>query len=64
MNIEELVGSLQIYEMSLTSVKNMKTIALKAYEKKVKVSSEDDSEDEEKVVAMLAKTFRRLMRNE
>jgi len=58
------VGSLQIYEMSLTSVKNMKTIALKAYEKKVKVSSEDDFEDEEKVVAMLAKNFERLMRNE
>jgi hypothetical protein len=64
MKIEELVGSLQIYEMSLTSVKNMKTIALKAYEKKVKVSSEDDFEDEEKVVAMLAKNFERLMRNE
>jgi hypothetical protein len=42
----------------------MKTIALNASKKKVKVSSEDDSEDEEKVVAMLAKTFRRLMRNE
>jgi hypothetical protein len=64
MKIEELVGSLQIYEMSLPPVKNMKTIGLKAYEKKVKVSSEDDSEDEEKVVAMLAKNFRRLMRNE
>jgi hypothetical protein len=42
----------------------MKTIALKASKKKVKVSSRDDSEDEEKVVAMLAKNFRRLMRTE
>jgi chorismate mutase len=64
MKIEELVGSLQTYELSLPLVKKMKTIALKASKKKVKVSSGDDSEDEEKVVAMLAKNFGRLMRNE
>jgi hypothetical protein len=62
--IEELVGSLQTYELSLPPVKKLKTIALKASKKKVEVSSGDDSEDEEKVVAMLAKNFRRLMRNE
>jgi hypothetical protein len=50
--------------MSLPPVKKVKTIALKASKKIVKVSSEDDSEDEEKVVAMLAKNFRRLMRND
>jgi hypothetical protein len=55
MKIKELVGSLQIYELSLPSVKKLKTIALKASKKKVEASSEDDSEDEEKVVAMLAK---------
>jgi hypothetical protein len=59
-----LVGSLQTYEMSLPLVKKMKTIALKASKKKVEVSSGDDSEDEEKVVAILAKNFKRLMRNE
>jgi hypothetical protein len=64
MKIEELVGSLQTYELSLPPIKKLKTIALKASKKKVKVSSGDDSEDEEKVVAMLAKNFRRLMRNE
>jgi hypothetical protein len=64
MKIEELVGSLQTYELSLPSVKTMKTIALKASKKKAEVSSGDDSEDEEKVVAMLAKNFGRLMRNE
>jgi len=64
MKIEELVGSLQTYELSLPSVKKLKTIALKASKKKVEVSSRDDSEDEEKVVAMLAKNFGRLMRNE
>jgi len=64
MKIEELVGSLQTYEPSLPLVKKVKTIALKASKKKVEVSSEDDSEDEEKAVAMLAKNFRRLMRND
>jgi hypothetical protein len=64
MKIEELVGSLQTYELSLPPVKKMKTIALKASKKKVEISSEDDSEDEEKAVAMLAKNFGRLMRNE
>jgi hypothetical protein len=64
MKIEELVGSLQTYELSLSRVKKMKTIALKASKKKVEVSSRDDFEDEEKAVAMLAKNFGRLMRNE
>jgi hypothetical protein len=64
MKIEELVGSLQTYELSLPPVKKLKTIALKASKKKVEASSEDDSEDEEKVVAMLAKNFRRLMKDD
>jgi hypothetical protein len=42
----------------------VKTIAFKAFMKKVEVSSEDDSEEEEKIVAMLAKNFGRLMRND
>jgi hypothetical protein len=54
MKIEELVGSLQTYELSLPLVKKVKTIALKASKKKVK----------EKAVAMLAQNFGRLMRNE
>jgi uncharacterized coiled-coil DUF342 family protein len=37
MKIEELVGSLQTYELSLPPVKKVKTIALKASKKKVKV---------------------------
>jgi len=40
MNIEELVGSLQTYELSLPPVTKVKTIALKASKTKVKVSSE------------------------
>jgi hypothetical protein len=64
MKIEELVGSLQTYELSLPPVKKLKTIALKASKKKVKASSDDDSEDEDKAVAMLAKNFRRLMKDD
>jgi hypothetical protein len=64
MKIEELVGSLQTYELSLPLVKKLKTIALKASKKKVEASFGDDSEEEEKVMAMLAKNFRRLMRDD
>jgi hypothetical protein len=64
MKIEELVRSLQIYELSLPPVKKVNTIALKASKRKAKVSSEEDSEKEEDVVAMLAKNFGRLMRND
>jgi hypothetical protein len=64
MKIEEPVGPLQTYELSLPPVKKLKTIALKDSKKKVEASYEDDSEDEEKVVAMLAKNFRRLMKDD
>jgi len=57
MKIEELVRSLQNYELSLPPVKKVKTIALKASKKKAKVSSEEDFEKEEDVVAMLDKNF-------
>jgi len=64
MKIEELAGSLRTYELSLPPVKKLKTIALKASKKKVEASSEDDYENEEKAVAMLAKNFRRLMKDD
>jgi len=64
MKIEELVGSLQTYELSLPPVKKLKNVALKASNNKVEASSKDDFEDEEKAVAMLAKNFRRLMKDD
>jgi hypothetical protein len=48
----------------LPPVKKLKTIALKASKKKVEASPEDDSEDEDKAMAMLAKNFRRLMKDD
>jgi hypothetical protein len=59
MKIEELVGSLQTYEYSLPLVKKTKAIALKASKKKARVSSEEDSDNEEDAVAMLDKNFER-----
>jgi hypothetical protein len=64
MKIEELVGSLQTYEYSLLPVKKTKTIALKASKKKARLSFEEDSDNEEDAVAMLAKNFGRLMKND
>jgi hypothetical protein len=53
MKIEEFVESLQIYNFSLPPVKKAKTIALKAAKKKSKVSSKDDTDEEEDAVAIL-----------
>jgi hypothetical protein len=61
--IEELVGSLQTYEYSLPPVRKAKTIALKAFKKKSKVSSDENSDIDEDAVAMLAKNFERFMRS-
>jgi hypothetical protein len=63
MKIEEL-GSLRTYEYSLPPAKKAKTIALKASKKKARVSSEEDFDNEEDAVAMLAKNFERLMKND
>jgi hypothetical protein len=52
MKIEELVRSLQTYEYSLPPVKKVKAIALKASKKKARVSSKEDSDNEEDAVAM------------
>jgi hypothetical protein len=57
MEIEELVRSLQTYEYSLPPVKKEKTIALKASKKKARVSSKEDSDNEEDAVAVMSKTF-------
>jgi hypothetical protein len=64
MKIEELGRSLQTYEYSLPPVKKTKAIAFKASKKKARVSSEEDSDNEDDAVAMLAKNFGRLMKND
>jgi hypothetical protein len=63
MKIEKLVGSLHTYKYSLPPVRKAKTITLKASKKKTRVSSKEDSDIDEDVVAMLAKNFKRFMKN-
>jgi hypothetical protein len=65
MKIEELVGSLQTNEYSQPPVRKAKAIALKETKKKNRVSpNEDSNKEEEDAVAMLAKNFGRLMKND
>jgi hypothetical protein len=58
------VGSLQTYEFSLPPVKKIKTTARKESKKKARASSEEDSDNEDNVVAMPAKIFGRLMKDD
>jgi hypothetical protein len=64
--IEEMVGSLQTYEYSFPPVRKAKTIVLKAskaFKKKTRVSSYENSNIDEDAVAMLANNFERFMKN-
>ena len=53
--IQELIGSLQTYELGLPSHKSNKSLALKTINERVDDSSDED--DVEKEVAFLAKNF-------
>ena len=59
-NIQELVRSLQTYELGLTSYKSSKSLALKTVNEKANDSSDED--DVEKEVAYLAKNFRKFLK--
>ena len=57
---QELIGSLQTYELGLPSHKTSKSLALKTITKRMDDSSEED--DVEKEVAFLAKNFRKFLK--
>jgi RNA-binding protein YhbY len=61
MKVEELVGSLLTYELSLPSVKKIKSLALKAFKGMSKESSDEDLDEEE--LAMIARKFRKLLKS-
>jgi hypothetical protein len=61
MKIEELVGSLQTYEYSLTPIKKAKGMAFKAT--KSIVSPDEDLEEEDEV-AILAKNINKVMKTD
>jgi hypothetical protein len=63
MKIEELVRSLQTYEFSMPLVKKARAIALKAMKKKNRVSFDEDSDQDNDAMALLAKNFKILMKN-
>ena len=58
--IQELLGSLQTYELGLPSHKTSKSLALKTILERMDDSSFED--DVEKEVAFLAKNFRKFLR--
>ena len=58
--IQELIGSLQTYELELPSYKSNKSLALKTINERMGDSS--DEEDVEKEVAFLAKNFRKFLK--
>ena len=58
--IQELVGSLQTYELGLPCHKSSKSLALKTINERVGESSDED--EIEKEVAYLAKNFRKILK--
>jgi hypothetical protein len=62
MKIEELVGSFQTYEYSLPLVKKEKGMAFKTTKRRV--SSDEDSDNEEEELAMIANRINKLMKTD
>ena len=58
--IQELIGSLQTYELGLPSHKSSKSLALKTITEKMDDSSKED--EVEKDVVFLAKNFRKFLK--
>ena len=55
--VQELVGSLQKYELSLPNQRKSKSLALKIVNERVEVHDSSDDDAVEKNVANLAKNF-------
>ena len=55
--VQELIGSLQTYELSLPSQRKSKSLALKMINERIETQDSSDEEKVEKEVAYLAKKF-------
>ena len=55
--VQELIGSLQTYELSLPSQRKSKSLALKTVNERVEVQDSLDEDEVEKDVAYLVKNF-------
>ncbi|XP_065638107.1 uncharacterized protein LOC136071124 [Quercus suber] len=60
--IEELIGSLQTYKLSLSSQRKRKSLALKTINGRVEAQDSLDVDEIEKEVAYLAKNFRKFLK--
>ena len=55
--VQELIGSLQIYELTLPSQRKSKSLALKMIHERIEAQDSSEEDDVEKEVAFLAKNF-------
>ena len=60
--VQELIGSLQTYELSLPNQRKSKFLALKTVNERVDVHDSSDDDVVEKDVAYLAKNFRKFLK--
>ena len=60
--VQELIGSLQTYELSLSNQRKSKSLALKIVNERVDVHDSSDDDVVEKDVAYLAKNFRKFLK--
>ena len=60
--IQELISSLQTYELSLPSQRKSKTLSLKAINERVETQDSSDEDEVEKEVMYLAKNFRKFLK--
>ena len=60
--VQELIGSLQTYELSLPSQRKSKSLALKTINERVETHGSSDEDGVEKDVAYLVKNFRKFLK--
>ena len=60
--VQELIGSLQTYELSLPSQRKSKPLALKTINERIEAQDFSDKNEVEKEVAYLAKNFRNFLK--
>ena len=61
--VQELIGSLQTYELSLPSQRKSKYLALKTINERVEAQDSSDEDEVEKEMAYLAKNFRKFLKD-
>ena len=60
--IQELIGSLQTYELSLPSQRKSKSLVLKIVNERLEAQDSSDEDEAERDVAYLAKNFRKFLK--